>query len=87
VVRGHLVVAQPLAQLVGHPLGELPRVDEDQRGSVLGDVVADAVEDLAELITRQRGLELAVGELQCQLQMPLMSAVDNRGERLAGTDQ
>ncbi|HEV2773896.1 MAG TPA: hypothetical protein VGV57_13910 [Thermoleophilaceae bacterium] len=32
VMGGHLLLAQPLAQLVGHPLGQLPGVDEDERG-------------------------------------------------------
>jgi hypothetical protein len=84
---GHLVLAQPLAQLMGHSLGQLPGVDEDQGGSVAGDVARDTVDDLAPLIARDRGLELAVGQLQRQIEAAAVPAVDDRGERLARPHQ
>ena len=87
VMGGHLVLAQPLAQLVGHPLGQLPGVDEDQGGAVVGDVGADAVEDLAELIAGERRLELAVGQLQRQVEAAPVPAVDDGRERLARSHQ
>src|ERR1700680_1924146 len=61
VMRGDLVLAQPLPELVSDALGQLPGVDKDQRGSVASDVAGDAVEDLAELIAGDGGLELTVG--------------------------
>ena len=83
VMGGHLVLSQPLAQLMGHPLGQLPGVDEDQGGSVVGDVGGDAVEDLVELIAGEGRLELAVGQLQRQLEVAPVPAVDDGRERLA----
>ena len=83
VMGGHLVLAEPLAQLVGDPLGQLSGVDEDQGRSVVGDVGGDAVEDLVELIAGDGRLELAVGQLQRQLEAAPVPAVDDRGERLA----
>ena len=64
VMGRHLILAQPLAQLVRHPLGQFSGVDEHQGGPMGGDVGGDAVEDLIELITGDGGLELAVSELQ-----------------------
>ena len=83
VMGGHLVLSEPLAQLVGHPLGELSGVDEDERGPVVGDVGGDPVEDLVELVARDGRLELAVGQLQRQLEAAPVPAVDDRRERLA----
>ena len=80
VVGGHLVLAQPLAQLMGHPLGQLPGVDEDQGGSVVGDVGGDAVEDLVELVAGEGRLELAVGQLQRQVEAAPVPAVDDGRE-------
>ena len=82
VVSGHLALTQALAELVRHPLGQFSGVDEHQRGSVPSDVGADAVEDLVELIAGDRGLELAVGQLERQLEGAPVTAVDDRGKRL-----
>jgi hypothetical protein len=64
VVGRHLVLAKPLAELMGHALGQLPGVDEHEGGPVARHVAGDAIEDLVELIAREGRLELAVGELQ-----------------------
>ena len=64
VVRGHQLLAEPLAELMGHPLGQLARVDEHERRPVLGHVAGDSVEDVVELVARDRRLELAVGQLE-----------------------
>ena len=77
VVRGNHLLAQPFPQLMRDPLGQLPRVDENQGRSVVGDVARDAVEDLVELISGQRRLELAVGQLQRQLEGPPVPHVDD----------
>jgi hypothetical protein len=60
VVGGHLVLAQALAQLVGHPLGQLPGVDEDEGGPVVRHVGRNAVDDLGPVVAGRSGLELAV---------------------------
>ena len=77
VVGGHLVLAQPLSQLMGRSLGQLSGVDEHQGGSVVGDVGGDSVEDLVELIAGHRRLELAVGQLQRQVKATPVPAVDD----------
>ncbi|HYX78481.1 MAG TPA: hypothetical protein VE727_03890, partial [Solirubrobacterales bacterium] len=78
-MSGHLVLAQALAELMGHTLGQLPGVDEDQGGAVVGDVSTDPVEDLVELVAGDGGLELVVGQLQRQIEAAAVSAVDNGG--------
>ena len=87
VMRRDQLLTQPLAQLMRHPLGQLPGVDEHQRGSVLGDVAGDPVEDLVELIAGERRLELAVGQLERHLQPAPVPDVDDLWNRLVGSDQ
>jgi hypothetical protein len=87
MMSGDLVLPQPLAQLVRNALGQLSRVDEDQGGSVAGNVAADAVEDLAELIAGEGRLELAVGQLERQIHAAPVPAVDDGGGRLTRAHQ
>ena len=77
VVRGHDVVAEARAQLVREPLGHAARVDEDQRGAVLSDQRGDAVEDVAHLLGRRDRLELALGELEREVEGALVAGVDD----------
>ena len=79
VVRGDDVVAEPLAELVGEALGEPPRVDEHERGAVLADEVGDAVEHVGHLLGRRDRLELAVGQLEREVEVALVAGVDDRG--------
>ncbi len=87
VMGGHLVLAEPLAELMGHPLGQHSGVDEDQRGSVAGDVGGDAVEDLAELVAGDGGFQLAVGQLERQVEAASVPAVDDGRHRLGRSHQ
>ena len=87
VVGRHLVCAQALAELVRHALGHLARVDEYQRRAMAGHVRRDAVEYLAQLVCRDGGLELAVGQLQRELERALVAAVDHRRQRAGSADQ
>ena len=80
---GDRVLAQPLAELVGDPLGQLPGVDEHERGAVVGDVGGDAVEDLADLLAGDGRLELAVGQLEREVEAAPVPGVDDGRERLA----
>ena len=63
VVGGDHVVAEPLAQLVGQPLGQPAGVDEHDGGAVAVDVLGDPVEHVAHLGGGRHRLELAVGQL------------------------
>jgi hypothetical protein len=84
VVRGDRIGPEALAELVRDPLGELACIDEHERRAVARDVRGDAVEDLAHLVARQRGLELAVGQLQRQLELARVPAVDDGRQRARG---
>ena len=76
-----LVVGQALGQQVGHPLGHLPRVDEDERGAVVPGVLGDAVEDVRHLAAAHDGLELGRGELDGDIEVAGVAAVDDHRRR------
>ena len=78
VVGGHHIVAQPLAELVGQPLGQAAGVDEHDRGAMAGDVLGDPVEHAGHLVGRGHRLELAVGELDRDVERPPVAGVDDR---------
>ena len=69
VVRGDDVVAQPGAELVREPFGEPPGVDEHEGGAVLADQRGDAVEDVAHLLGGRDRFELAVGQLEREVEV------------------
>ncbi len=71
VVGRHHVLAQTLAQLMGQPFGQPAGVDEHQGGAVLGDEHRDAVEDVRHLLRRRHRLQLAVGQLDGQVDAAL----------------
>ena len=78
MVRGDDVVAQALAELVREPLGQAAGVDEHERGAVLADERGDAVEHVAHLLGRRDRLELAVGQLEREVEVALVAGVDDR---------
>ena len=88
VVRGDDVVAEALAELVREPLGQPAGVDEHERGAVLLHERGDAVEHVAHLLGRRDRLELAVGQLEREVEVALVAGVDDRraaaGRRRAG---
>ena len=81
VVRGDDVVAEPLAELVREPLGQPAGVDEHERGAVLADERGDAVEHVGHLLGRRDRFELAVGQLEREVEVALVAGVDDRGQR------
>ena len=78
VVGGDHVVAEALAQLVGQALGQAAGVDEHQRGAVLAHELGDAVEHVAHLLGGGDRLELAVGQLEGQVEVAVVADVDER---------
>ena len=80
VVGGHDVVAEALAEQVREPLGEPAGVDEHQRGAVLLHERGDAVEHVGHLLGRGDGLELAVGQLQREVEVAEVTGVDDLGQ-------
>ena len=83
VVGGDHVVAEPLAQLVGQPLGQPAGVDEHDRGAVAGDLLGDPVEHVGHLRRGGDGLQLAVGQLEGDVERPPVARVDDRAVRAA----
>ena len=80
VVRGDDVFAEPLAELVRDPLREPPRVHEHERRAVLAHVRGDAVEHVGHLLRARDRLELALGQLDREVE----DAFDARRRRSAG---
>ncbi len=77
VVRHHVLLAEPLLEGRRCALDEPPRVDEQDRGAMLGDQLGDPVIDPAELLVRRHGPELVVGDLDREIDLAAMSAVDD----------
>ncbi len=77
MVRGHAVRADALGQQMREPLGEPPRVHEDERGAVLLDVRGDPVEDLAPLLVGRHGLQLAPGQLDGEVERAPVAEIDD----------
>ena len=87
VVRGDDVVAEARAELVREPLGEPAGVDEHERGAVLADERGDAVEHVAHLLGRRDRLELALGELEREVEVALVAGVDDDRQRTVAHEQ
>ena len=75
VMAGHRLVAQPLGQVVGHPLRQGARVHEHQRRAVSGHQLGQAVVDFAPLLPRCHGLQVGGRRLDGQLQVALVPEV------------
>ena len=87
VVRGDDVVAEAGAELVREPFGEPPGVDEHERGAVLPDQRGDAIEDVAHLLGRRDCFELAVGEFQREVEVALVTGVDDHRQLAIADEQ
>jgi hypothetical protein len=79
VVGGHDVVAQPLAQLVREALGQPAGVDEHERGAVLDHECRHLVDDVVHLLGRGDRLELAVGQVEPEVEVAPVAHVDHLG--------
>ena len=78
MVGGDHIVPEPLAQLVGQSLREPAGVDEHDGRAVAGHVLGDAVEDVVHLGGGGHRLQLAVGELEGDVERPPVPGVDDR---------
>ena len=58
MVRGHVFLADLFPQLVRKPLGQPPRVYEDQRGAMAFDLLGDAVEHVVPLFGGRDRLQI-----------------------------
>src|SRR5262245_64866169 len=80
---GDLALAEPLAQEMRDPLGHASGVHEDQGRAVRSYVSRDAVQDLAPLLVGRHGLQLAVRQLDRQVEIAAVAEVDDAARRLA----
>ncbi len=87
VVRGDDVVTEALRQEMREAFGEPSGVDEDERGAVLLDELGDAVEDVGHLLGGGDGFELAVGQLERQVEVALVARVDDGRQRTITDEQ
>ena len=91
VVRGHLVLAEALGQRAGHPLGHPARVDENQRGAMRFDQLAQPPIGLLPDLSRHHGFERRGWYLDCEIARALVTDVDDAALRTcsgrAGSDQ
>ena len=84
-MSGHPVAAHALGEQMRQPLGEPPRVDEDERGAMLADMRGDRVEDLAPLLVRDHGLQFAPRQLDGEVERaPVAEIRDPALRRAAG---
>ena len=67
MVGGDDVFAQPLSELVCDPLGQPAGVDEHERRAVLSHMAGDAIEHVGHLLRARDRLELALGQLDREI--------------------
>ena len=87
MVRGHDVVAEAFAQLMRDPLGKPPGVDEHEGRPVLADVRGDAIEHVRHLLRAGDGFELAFGQLDREVEVALVTGVDDLRQRAIAHEQ
>ncbi len=78
VVGGDDVIAQPLRQLMRHPLREPASVDRDQRGPMRLDQCHEAVIDLLPHFARHDRFQRRARDLDPQVDLSLVSFIDDR---------
>jgi len=77
VVGRNRLLAQALGQPVGHTLGHTPGIDEDQGRAPLLDMLRDALDHVPHLLSGDHGLELALGQLDGEVELALVAFVDD----------
>ena len=87
MVGGDDIVAESLAELVRDALGETAGVDEDERRAVLAHMGSDLVQDVCHLLGARDRLELAVRQLDREVEVALVAGVDDLGQRPIADEQ
>ncbi len=87
MVGGDVLLAEPLTEGVGHPLGEAPGVDEDQGLPVLRDQGGDAIVELGPLLVGADRAELVLRDEDLEVEVALEADVDDVGKRRARADE
>ncbi len=78
VVGGDLALAEALRQLAGHPLGQPPGIDEDQRRAMRLDQPGQPVVELLPDVGRHHGFERRVRDLEREVARAAVAGVDDR---------
>src|ERR1700682_4810089 len=91
MMRRHVVLTQPLAQLMGNAFGQPPRVYEDQRRPVRVHQLHDALVNLVPHLVRSDWTKFRRWNLYSNIQRALVANVDDYrigassfGSRIAG---
>src|SRR3954451_1920270 len=77
------VFPKPLSQVERNALGQLPSIDEDERGAVLQDEFSDAVVDLVPHLVRSDGSERDSRDLDGEIELALVTDVYDHRVRTA----
>ncbi len=72
---------------MGDALGEPPGVDEHERRAVLADVGGDAIEHVRHLLGAGDRFELAFGQLDREVEVALVTGVDDLRQRPVADEQ
>ena len=87
VMRDDVLLAEPLLERRGYALDEPPRIDEHDRRAMLRDELRDPVVHAPELlVARDRG-ELVIGDLDREIDLALVTAIDDVRHRPPRADQ
>ena len=86
MMRGHLLGAQALGELAGHPLDQPARVDKDQGRAVRLDQLGQPVIDLLPDFARHDRLERRGRDFEGEITLPAMACVDDPA-LCVGSDQ
>ena len=86
MVRGDVLVAQPLAQPARQTFGQPTGIDEDQRGPVGFDQGRHAVVDVACGLAREHGFERQVRQFDGEIQPAAMAGVDDAAVAAPGQE-
>src|ERR1700723_2306944 len=76
-MRGYVLVAEPLAQLMRDALGEAARIYDPQRRTMGIHQLHDALENLVPHFVRSNRAELGRGNLHAKIESALVSDVDD----------
>ena len=87
VVRGHDVVAEPFAEHVREPFGGAARAHEHERRVMFLDERGDAVEHVGHLLGARDRFDLALRQLDPEVEGADVPAVDDRRQRPVADQQ
>ncbi len=77
MMRGHRVLAEPLAQMSRHALRHTPGVHEDQRGAMLFDELGQSGEVLLPDLVRHHRVQWRPGHFHAEIHRAAMTLVDD----------